>query len=729
MAVSVRKFICAVSATIALAAIAPAAALAGESKADLDRDKVADDLEGLMAPLDENRELRLLVSLSGDATASRVGALEQAVGDMDVEERFSVVDVVALRATKKQVRALAREGVVTRVERDAPVAASSSDDGRAGIRNESAQQSFGVQEARLDAPLLDGNADADPAVYSPLDLVAAVLDTGIDVAHRDLPATKVLGFKDFVNGRLTPYDDEGHGTHVAATVAGDGGDDPRYRGVAPGAGLVGVKVLDEEGDGFTSDVVAGIQWVIENKDIYGIEAINLSLGTQGCGDGFGADSQAVDEAHEAGLVVAVAAGNEGPGTCTIGSPGDAKDALTVGAMADLGAHGFKQADFSSRGPTADGRVKPDVSAPGVDITSAQAGTLGGYVALNGTSMATPFVTGLALLMLDANPSYGNDSVKAAIKSSAIDWGRGGSNATAGTLGADIDYGAGRLDAYAALVTAGAPLTSPPSLPSHALREGSLSGTGQGLDYTVDIADTTIPFAATMIQVPTGCRTGADPDFDLKLISPGGAVVASASEAERQDEFGYVAPTPGVYTLRVFSFRDCGDFFIDVSGGSVSAEGMFRPEPPTTPGTPPAPPPSDPQPAPLPPPTPPSGNPVASTALADAARLNARRATAALRRARLRGMLRRRSFSLSASVPSAGRVEVAVRMTHRRKKLLVARTIQRVTAAGQKKLTVRLTASGRRLLARLGLARLTVRAAVTDSSGRRRYADRGVSVRR
>lgn len=727
MAVSIRKLIRAVSAVFALAAVAPASVVADEPKADLDRDKVADDLEGLIAPLDDDRELRLLVTLSKDATVKRVSALERAVGDMAVKERFDVVDVVALSATKAQVRELADQGVVRRVERDALVTSAGTDDGPS-IRNDSAQESFGVFEARLDAPLLDGNADADPGVYSPLDLVAAVLDTGIDPAHQDLDGGKVLGFKDFVNDAPLAYDDQGHGTHVAATIAGEGGGDPLYRGVAPGAGLVGVKVLDADGEGFTSDVVAGIQWVVQNKALYGIEAVNLSLGTEGCGDGFGADSQAVNEAHEAGLVVAVAAGNEGPGTCTIGSPGDAKDALTVGAMADLGAQGFKQADFSSRGPTADGRVKPDVSAPGVGIRSAQAGTSAGYLTLNGTSMAAPFVTGVALLMLDANAAYTNDEVKAAVKNTAIDWGRGGDSSTFGTSGADIDYGSGRLDAYAALAAAGAPLTSPPSLPSHALREGSLAGTGDGLDYTVDVADTTIPVAATMIQVPTGCRTGASPDFDLRLISPGGAVVASATEAERQDELGYLPPSAGVYTLRVFSFRDCGDFFIDVSGGAISADGMSNPEPPPDPGVQPPP---TPGPAPQPPstPAPPSDGPVASAALVDAARLNARRATSALRRAGLRGLLRRRAFTLTGAAPAASRVEVAVRMSSGGRKVIVARTIQRAVSAGQQRLTVRLTPAGRRLLAKLGLARVSVRAAVTDSSGRRRYADRATSVRR
>jgi serine protease AprX len=432
----------ALPATLSLALLWPAAALATPPNADLDHDKVTDSLESHIAGLPDDSRLRLIVSLDEAATSGRVKALERAVGDMSVRERFRVVDAVALTATKEQVRELADQGVVDRVEQDLPVRAA---DTPTHARNDSAQASFGVTEARLDAPNLDGDVDGDPSTYSSADLVAAVIDSGIDSAHLDLDGGKVLAFKDFVNdpdptdaNDPAPYDDDGHGTHVAATIAGSGEADPRYRGVAPGAALVGVKVLDSQGDGFTSDVVAGIQWVVAHKDDYGIEAINLSLGTEGCGDGFGADSQAVNEAHAAGLVVAVAAGNDGPATCTIGSPGDAKDALTVGAMADLGANGFKQADFSGRGPTADGRIKPDISAPGVGITSAAAGTAGGYVSMNGTSMATPFVTGVALLMLDANPALLNDDLKEDIRSTAIDWGRGGNSAASGTSGPDVD---------------------------------------------------------------------------------------------------------------------------------------------------------------------------------------------------------------------------------------------------------------------------------------------------
>ncbi|HEV3407934.1 MAG TPA: S8 family serine peptidase, partial [Gaiellaceae bacterium] len=465
-----------------------------------------------------------------------------------------------------------------------------------------------------------------------------VIDTGIDAGHQDLDEGKVLAFKDFVNGRTTPYDDEGHGTHVAATIAGDGDGraDGAYAGVAPGAGLVGVKVLDANGGGTMADATAAIDWVVQVKDVYGIEAINLSLGAAGCGDGtdatsqavnaahaaglvgvkvldangggtmadvtaaidwvvqvkdtYGIDvinlslgaagcgdgtdatSQAVNAAHAAGLVVAVAAGNEGPGTCTIGAPGAAADGLTVGAMADTAAGGFALASFSSRGPTADGRMKPDVTAPGVDIGSAQAGTTNGYVAYSGTSMATPFTAGVALLMREANGGLTPQQVKDAMVSTALDWGRGGDNRTAGTSGRDIDYGAGRLDAYAALKAAGAPLADGPATPAHKLFEGSLSTTGARAEYKLEVGDARFPVAATLVMPAIAGAAAYTPDFDLYLYDPAGNLVGRAETVARQETVQYRPTTTGTYTLLVYSYSGGGAYFVDVSAGLATATG-------------------------------------------------------------------------------------------------------------------------------------------------------------
>ena len=287
-----------------------------------------------------------------------------------------------------------------------------------------------------------------------------MIDTGIDATHLDLDGGKVIAWKDYVNIQPTPYDDNGHGTHVSGTIAGDGDGraDHLYHGVAPAAGLIGLKVLNSAGSGSFSNVIAALDWIVANKATYGIEAANLSLGADGCNSGTDLTSQAIERAVDAGIVVVVAAGNAGPGTCTVGTPGAAPAALTVGAMTDLGPGGFYLASFSSRGLTADGRIKPDVVAPGVSVTSSAANTTNGYSIYSGTSMATPFVVGVSLLMRDANPSLTPQQIKDTMTSTAEDW---------GPPGADGDYGAGRLDAYAALRAAGAPLgTTGAAVPAH-----------------------------------------------------------------------------------------------------------------------------------------------------------------------------------------------------------------------------------------------------------------------
>ncbi|MDP8911019.1 MAG: S8 family serine peptidase [Actinomycetota bacterium] len=538
--------------------VAHATSAADAIDGDLDGDKMFDDLEARLADAPADARVDVIVTLAEPQLAERIAGLMKQVGPFDVRRPLGIVNGFSATVRKGQVAALARLPEVVHVEENGVVRAL----------NDTAQASFGVTKARVDASALDGDGDADSSTYSKADLVAAVIDTGIDAAHGDLDDGKVLAFKDFVNGRDAPYDDHGHGTHVAATIAGDGEAraDGLHRGVAPAAALVGVKVLDADGSGTTEDVVAALEWLIENKNVYGIEAVNLSLGESGCSDGTSADSVAVEKARDAGLVVVVAAGNDGPGTCTVGAPGAAAAALTVGAMADLGAGGFRQASFSSRGPTADGRVKPDVSAAGVAITSAQAGTASGYATYSGTSMATPFTAGVALLMLDADASLTPQEVKDRIMRTAIDWGRGGDNRTAGSTGVDNDYGAGRLDAYRAIAAAGAPLSAPPGMPVHQLREGSLPARGAKVDYRLDVVDATTPVAATLIMSDLAAASSFWKDFDLYLYDPTGALVASGTTDLRQDSLAFKPAKTGVYTLRVLSYKGSGSYFVDISAG-------------------------------------------------------------------------------------------------------------------------------------------------------------------
>ena len=250
----------------------------------------------------------------------------------------------------------------------------------------------------------------------------AILDTGIDATHPDLddldgnPATndpKVIIARDFTDDGTT-LDIFGHGTHVAGIASGTGD----IRGVAPHSFLWNTKVLNSEGFGFNSWIIAGIEFAALGPDgVAGTDdeadVINMSLGAAVNGDGNDPLSLAVDFASNQGVVVAVAAGNSGPGMATVGMPGVAQSAITVGATNDNDA----MASFSSRGPTLDFRIKPDVTAPGVNIMSTRSG--GGYVSFNGTSMATPHVAGAAALILQAHPDWDPVMVKAALMNNAL----------------------------------------------------------------------------------------------------------------------------------------------------------------------------------------------------------------------------------------------------------------------------------------------------------------------
>ncbi|OLR95098.1 hypothetical protein BJP25_08375 [Actinokineospora bangkokensis] len=260
-------------------------------------------------------------------------------------------------------------------------------------------------------------------------VTVAVLDTGVDETHPDLAGQQV-GEQNFT-ASADAVDRVGHGTHVASTIAGTSA---KYRGIAHGAKLLDGKVLDDNGSGQDSWIVAGMEWAVQQ----GADIINLSLG--------GFDTPEVDPLEEAvnrlsaetGALFVIAAGNSGAPR-TIGSPGSADAALTVGSV----GRDDSLSEFSSRGPRAgDGAVKPDITAPGEDIVAAKAaqGQIGepaedGYVALSGTSMATPHVAGSAALLKQEHPDWTGAQLKAALIASA--------KPTPGLSA--VEQGAGRVD--------------------------------------------------------------------------------------------------------------------------------------------------------------------------------------------------------------------------------------------------------------------------------------------
>ncbi|NUR94683.1 MAG: S8 family peptidase [Kribbellaceae bacterium] len=245
----------------------------------------------------------------------------------------------------------------------------------------------------------------------------AVLDTGYDAGHPDL-AKQVVASQSFVPDEAV-QDLHGHGTHTASIVAGLGtASDGKRKGVAPGAELLIGKVLDNSGGGYDSEAIAGMEWAVQQ----GAKVVSMSLGGWPS-DGTDPMSEAVDRlSKSSGALFVIAAGNSGAEE-TVGSPGAASEALTVGAVDRDG----NLANFSSRGPRlGDGAMKPEVTAPGVEIAAARAaGTVQGhvlgqyYTAMSGTSMATPHVAGAAAILAQRHPDWTGPQLKAALASTAV----------------------------------------------------------------------------------------------------------------------------------------------------------------------------------------------------------------------------------------------------------------------------------------------------------------------
>jgi serine protease AprX len=287
----------------------------------------------------------------------------------------------------------------------------------------------------------------------------AVIDSGISTWHDDLTNhtsklfpygnQRVNKFVDFVNGRTQPYDDNGHGTHVSGIIAGNGYDSYGEKaGIAPDANIISLKVLDQNGQGTISNIIAALGWVAKNAGTYNIRVVNMSVGA-GIYESYWTDplTLAVKAITDKGITVVTAAGNMGKNAAgelqygAITAPGNAPWVLTVGASSTNGTltrSDDTMAGFSSSGPTfIDFDSKPDLVAPGVGTISLAtpgstfyaskaayllAGKLGlgskPYLSLSGTSMAAPVVSGTVALMLQANPNLTPNLIKAILQYTA-----------------------------------------------------------------------------------------------------------------------------------------------------------------------------------------------------------------------------------------------------------------------------------------------------------------------
>ncbi|MEU5348249.1 S8 family peptidase [Streptomyces sp. NPDC020766] len=406
----------------------------------------------------------------------------------------------------------------------------------------------GVRKASLDTSVPQiGAPKAWAAGYDGKGVKIAVLDTGVDAAHADLK-TQVIASKNFTPA-ADSTDHFGHGTHVASIAAGTGAkSNGKYKGVAPGAKILNGKVLDDFGFGDDSGILAGMEWAAEQ----GADVVNLSLGGQDTPEVDPLEAAVNKLSAEKGILFAIAAGNSGPES--VGSPGSADAALTVGAVDGKD----KLAEFSSTGPrVGDGAIKPDVTAPGVDITAASAkGSViaeevgekpAGYVTISGTSMATPHVAGAAAILKQQHPDWAYAEIKGALTGSAT-----------GGKYTPFQQGSGRIAVDKAIKqsmiadtssvsfgtqqwphTDDKPVTRPLTYRNLGTTDVTLKLTAAATNPKGQVAPAGFfKLDATTVTVPAGDRASVDVTVDTKL---GGTVDGAYS--------AYVTATGGGQTVR------------------------------------------------------------------------------------------------------------------------------------------------------------------------------------
>ena len=438
-----RFFLLAVVATLVFAPAALSAQAGPKASGANAHSKLAADLANF--PLNADGTVSVIIQFKQTPKAH---ASEMAAQGGRLKFSFDHINGAAYRIPVRMLVWLQNHPDVAYVSPDRPNKVASDDDIPA-VEGDVARQQYG----------LDGTG-----------IGVAIIDSGV-FNHDDLQKSSGLGSRivyseSFIPGDTSTNDAYGHGTHVAGIVAGNGRDSAsgyptQYVGVAPNANIINLRVLDANGSGTDSQVIAAIQRAIQLKSTYNIRVINLSLG-RNIYESYALDPvcQAVEAAWKAGIVVVVAAGNGGrnnsygtQGYATIQAPGNDPNVITVGATKTNGTPGRLDdtvASYSSKGPTLlDHVVKPDLVAPGNRIVSLASpgstlvtslsnlniqpittcilgllgnscttGLSGKYTRLSGTSMATPIVAGAAALMFQKDPTLTPDTIKARMMKTA-----------------------------------------------------------------------------------------------------------------------------------------------------------------------------------------------------------------------------------------------------------------------------------------------------------------------
>ena len=345
--------------------------------------------------LDDDARISVIVDFDHTPTEADQAMLEWEVG-FQTQFRYWLIDSIAGSVELSRVHELLELPGVVFIELD----------GILEIQMEDVVPAHGVDLVWQDTG------------YTGAGVTMAIIDTGIDANHSGLDDldddnstndTKVIAFYDAVNNpgatngsEIFPYDDNGHGTHCAGITAGTGAPNFQHVGVAPHANLVGVKVLSGGGSGSYAQVMAGMEWTVEKRHEFNIRAASMSLGGPAVSEWTTSEQESVNrmanEMMRAGVAIFIAAGNSAF-SAQIGTPGSAEDAITVGAL----DKDTSIAVYSSQGPTEEGRIKPNLAFVGSSVNAPDANTGDGYVALSGTSMATPGAAGVGVLMFQANP--------------------------------------------------------------------------------------------------------------------------------------------------------------------------------------------------------------------------------------------------------------------------------------------------------------------------------------
>lgn len=510
--------------------VGPAAVVS--ALADRDGNGLSDDLQLKVESAHPSTRFDVVVTFDGPGNAQ---GLQRAVGPFEVRREFRIIRGFSGTMTAAQIRGLEHTPGIFRIEENFKV--------------------FGF----LDGATEDYGVNAAHGTFGRTGegVGICIIDTGADISHVMLQGQDVAFF-DAINGQPAPYDDHGHGTHVASIALGlnaltSGG---WLQGVAPGAALYLAKGLNSEGSGNDAEIVGAIEWCVSNPDV---DILSMSFGTLEGTDGQTALDQAVNCAADPAWnatcgpvggepkIPVVAAGNSGPGRETVGSPGAALHAISVAATGNwTGDEGEYEAGFTSRGPTLGGLPKPDISAPGVRIRAAAAGSGNGLTVMSGTSMATPFTAGVVALLLEADPTLAVDDgtlpvdkIKAVLSATALD---------RGAPGHDTEYGAGLIDAKAAVAQAtGAPPLPPTPYPNYHREIASVADGGDWFStpFTVTAEDFDTNITATILIDGTPyCYWGSpdacdllgygwefSPDLEMELVdaATGNVVTAGAGD--------------------------------------------------------------------------------------------------------------------------------------------------------------------------------------------------------